>query len=76
MTKCDECGNVFSVSEARSAYNSANAGDGLDYDEYHGGGRCFDCATSEDEANLNHGRAVLMMANEEEYDAEHVEKYL
>jgi len=76
MAKCDECGAKFSVSDARSAYNRANSDDGLDYDEYHGGSRCFDCATSEDESNLNSGRAILMMSGDEDYDADHVEKYL
>jgi hypothetical protein len=48
-----------------------------DYDADHGGGLCFDCAIpAEAASNMDLGRAIMMMNGDEDYDADHVEKYL
>ena len=76
MAKCLNCGDRFSVPAARNAYNEVLDGDG-DYDEDHGGDLCFDCAIPPDVAsNMNLGRAIMMANGDEDYDADHVEKYL
>jgi hypothetical protein len=76
MAKCLNCGDTFSVAGVRNEYNNVLDGEG-DYDKDHGGGLCFDCAIPPDVAsNINLGRAIDMMNGDEDYDADHVEKYL
>jgi hypothetical protein len=76
MAKCLNCGDSFSVSAARNAYNDVLDGEG-DYDEDHGGDLCFDCAVPPDVAsNMNLGSAIMMVNGDEGYDVDHVEKYL
>lgn len=76
MAKCLNCGDRFSVLTARNAYNEALDGEG-DYDEDHGGDLCPDCAIPADVAsNMNLGHAIAMVNGDEDYDADHVEKYL
>jgi hypothetical protein len=66
----------FSVPAARNAYNEVLDAEG-DYDEDHGGDLCFDCAIPPDVAsNMNLGHAIMMLNGDEDYDADHVEKYL
>ncbi|WP_143110704.1 hypothetical protein [Streptomyces sp. cf124] len=74
MTTCIECTTEFDVEEARAEYNSEFGGE-LDYDEY-GAGHCASCAISETESNMNHGRAILMMNGEEDYDDDFVQNNL
>lgn len=62
------CGTTFNVSAVRDEYHELG-GEG-DYD----GQRCSECAIPTLDTNL--GRAIDMMNGDEDYDEEHVEKYL
>jgi hypothetical protein len=76
MANCLNCGASFSTVATRDAYNEVLDGEG-DYDADHGGGLCFDCAIpAEAASNMDLGRAIMMMNGDEDYDADHVEKYL
>jgi hypothetical protein len=76
MAKCLNCGKSFSVSATRSAYDEALDGEGS-YDAEHSGDLCVECALPPDvTSNMNLGRAIMMMNGEEDYDADHVERYL
>jgi hypothetical protein len=75
VIKCLSCGTQFDVSDARSEYNT-EFNDELDYDEDTGGEICANCGISETQSNIDLGRAIFMMNGDEDYDAEHVEKYL
>lgn len=76
MASCLNCGDRFSVSTVRTAYNDVLDGEG-DYDTDHDGDLCFDCAIPPEVSSaLNQGRAIMMMNGDEDYDEDHVEKYL
>jgi hypothetical protein len=75
MAKCVECDKEFDVEDARDDYNSEWDGD-PDYDEQTGGEWCGPCGISKSQGEMNLGRAILMMNGDEDYDADHVEKYL
>ena len=75
MEKCCRCEKMFNVSDAREEYN-AEFGGAPDYDEEFGGEVCADCAISDTHSNMNLGKAIDMMNGDEDYDADHVEKYL
>lgn len=75
MEKCCRCEKIFNVSDARKEYN-AEFGEDLDFDENYGNEVCADCAICDTESNINLGKAIDMMNGEEDYDADHVEKYL
>lgn len=75
MATCEQCDAEFDVADARDEYN-AEFGDDADYDEDFGGDVCASCAISQTDSNIELGRAIDMMNGEEEYDAEHVERWL
>ncbi|WP_433420805.1 hypothetical protein ACQP1V_09030 [Microtetraspora malaysiensis] len=70
MAKCLNCGTRFDVSTVRDEYEEY-VGDG-DYD----GELCAECAIPDLESNLNLGHAIMMMNGDEDYDEDHVEKWL
>lgn len=37
---------------------------------------CSDCSISKFDSEINVGRAIMMMNGDEDYDEDHVEKYL
>ncbi|ARI52210.1 hypothetical protein ACWEJZ_02045 [Streptomyces bacillaris] len=78
MTTCAECGDDFDVSDAREEYRAewGAAGEEGEYDELYEGGLCGSCALSQTESNLNLGRALMMVNGDEDYDQEHVDRYL
>jgi len=75
MEKCYRCEKTFNVSDAREEYNAEFGGD-PDYDENYGPDVCADCAICDTESNMDIGKAIDMMNGDEDYDADHVEKYL
>ena len=66
MAKCDECQAEVNIHEAREAFRS-EFGEQLDYDEY-GAGRCGGCAISFVDSISDHGRAIMMVNGDEDYD--------
>lgn len=75
MANCGHCGSEFDVDEARAAVNDEYDGD-IDYDEEMEGEVCGDCSISKFDSDINHGRAIMMMNGDEDYDEDHVETYL
>ncbi len=75
MAKCCRCGEKFKVSDARAEYNS-EFGAGFDYDEDYHGEVCADCAIADTHTNMNIGKAIDMMNGDEDYDEDHVQKWL
>lgn len=75
MATCNECKTEFDVDEAREAVNAEYDGD-IDYDEAMEGEVCGDCSISRFDSEINVGRAIDMMNGDEDYDDDHVEKYL
>jgi hypothetical protein len=75
MVTCTHCGSGFDVDKARSAVTAEYDGD-IDYDEEMDGEVCGDCSISKFDSNMNLGRAIMMMNGDEDYDEDHVEKYL
>jgi len=75
MAKCCRCGKTFKVSDAKDLYDAEFGGE-LDYDEDYGGEVCADCAICDSQSNINLGSAIDMVNGDEDYDADHVEKYL
>ena len=75
MAKCCRCGNKFNVSDAREEYNAEFGGD-PDYDEEYGPDVCANCAIADTHTNMNIGKAIDMMNGDEDYDADHIEKWL
>ena len=76
MAKCERCGNTFDVLDARGEYDAKFRSTGLDYDDLYGGVVCANCAIPDTEGNMDHGRAILMMSGDEDYDDDFVEKHL
>ncbi|MCB5294187.1 hypothetical protein [Arthrobacter sp. SO3] len=77
MATCDECKKEFDVGVERDEFNIEFPEDDIDYDEeIEGGPQCASCVGSRIESNNNVGRAIDMMNGDEDYDGDHVEKYL
>ncbi|MDQ0664718.1 hypothetical protein QFZ35_003216 [Arthrobacter ulcerisalmonis] len=76
MATCDVCKKEFDVDEAREQFDEEFEGD-FDYaEETEGGPQCADCAGARISSDINTGRAIMMMNGDEDYDEDHVEKYL
>jgi hypothetical protein len=78
MAKCCRCGKRFNVSEARDEYIAEFNGeiDGDTFDDTYGHEVCAECAIADSYSNINIGKAIDMWNGDEDYDADHVKKYL
>lgn len=75
MTTCVRCGDEFEVEDARQEYDAEFGGD-PEYDDNYGGEVCGSCAVIDSQHLINQGAAIDMTNGDEDYDADHVEKYL
>jgi hypothetical protein len=74
VATCLNCGKKFAVSAVRADWEEFGEEYGEE-DEYNDD-LCSDCAMPSLQGVMNHGRAILMMNGDEDYDGDFVDEWL
>ena len=70
----NSCGDEFNEAAARKRFNRKFPDDYDDFTE--GRDVCFRCAALEEESLIDQGLAIMMVNGDEDYDEDHVERWL